>query len=160
MGNPQLWATCPRFSHPHSKFVPYVQSELTLFQSKNIALCPVTTGPWKCLTFLHLFYKPLRIKRLQWGLLGAFSRLHNSNSLGLSSQERSCTPLSIFTALLWTCCNKPMCWRFLSWTQCSRWGLTRGSGTSPSYPSTPHTEKASWGIPTRIEQTCLTDWRI
>jgi len=55
------------------------------------------------------------------------SRLNNPNSLSLSSEERCSSPLIVFVVLLWTRSNSStffLCC-LQSWTQDSRWGLTR-----------------------------------
>lgn len=80
---------------------------------------------------LQLLYAPFTYwkaaQRFSQSLL--FSRLNNPNSLSLSPQKRSCSPI-IFMAVLWTRSNMStalLCCRCQSWMQHSRWG-SHGNG--------------------------------
>ena len=73
-----------------------------------------------------------------------FSRLNEPSSLSLPSQGRCSSPLIIFVAFLWTLSNSStsfLCWGPHTWTQSSRWGLTRakqrGTITSLSLLASP-----------------------
>lgn len=108
-----------------------------------VALCSVTTSLGK--NSLSIFLtRPLQ-KLKGCNKCRDFSRLSNSHSFSLSSEESYFSPVIITVALLWSCCDRSMsllCSKkgagFQSWRRCFRWNhhsKVRGSLWIASRPS-------------------------
>lgn len=70
--------------------------------------------------------------RFPWSFF--FSRLKNSSCLSLSASEKCSIPLIILITVLCIHPNRSMCWGLHTWTQYSRWGVSRGQSRGGESP--------------------------